>query len=126
MRKILVIEDDPGVQDYLGHALRRQGWEVIQALTIEEARRFFADNPDLEVIALTPEVTGEGEREESTVALVQEFIAGGFRGHLIALISRHDDEGLGVMGCEGICRKHDLPSYLLRLPSFRQIEESAT
>ena len=87
MKKILIIEDDEFWQEGFSEYLPDNEITILQALTIEEAERLFAENPDLDLIVLDilvpDEETKPGERI-NTVPLLEK-IRQTFRGPILAI-----------------------------------------
>lgn len=109
---ILVVEDDPSVQDFLGLILRDDGYEVIQARDgLEGLVKLELQHPSLVILDLMmPNVTGDRViqevREDPRIAGVPIIVVSG----------RHDvhetfDE---VLGPENVFAKPLDPDQLLR------------
>lgn len=61
MKKILVLEDEPGIRSFVVINLRRSGYEPVEAASGEEALRLLEQNPDVGVALLDvmlPDIDG--------------------------------------------------------------------
>lgn len=109
--KVLVVEDNRMLQKVI--AMRLEGKAtVLAAHTVEEARRLFAANPDIRVIALDGYLSSalDGRRPPDTLPLIPEFHRT-FQGKMIAMASSPDHRReMTEAGCDfQICEKKLLP-----------------
>ena len=110
--KVLVVDDQPTIFTNLNY--RYDGQAVfLSASTEEEARRLFADNPDIELIIMDACLDGP---KPDTIGLVQYFRREGFEGLIIAVSSDSRYlEGLQEAGCNvGLYKRS--PSFWNELP----------
>lgn len=101
--KVLFVEDMKEWHLILGHYLNGEA-ELINAETIDEARRLFNENPDLKLIIMTACVPGS---VVNTLELTREFRER-FKGVMIGMsaIQKFADS-LVASGCNfSICKVH--------------------
>ena len=71
MARILIINNDPQILDVLGQTLKREGYEVIEALDGEEGLKLYRETPaDL---VITNMIIAETEGIDIVMELQQEF-----------------------------------------------------
>jgi len=58
--KILVVEDEVGVRNFIARTLRRYGYDVFEAATISEGERIFSEHPDAIDLLFTDIVLTDG------------------------------------------------------------------
>ncbi len=113
-KKVLVVEDDKDYHEYYKQALDNKVI-IISALTIEDARRIFAENPDLGAIVMDACVPG---RNPTTLGLTEEFRKI-FKGPMIAVSNDEDfREMLMKKGCDHESKKRDVPHKVLAVLSL--------
>ena len=71
MAQILIIDDDPQILDMLGQTLKREGYDVVEALNGKEGLKLYRENPpDLFVTDL---IMPEKEGIETIMELLRDF-----------------------------------------------------
>jgi len=111
MKKVLIVEDVAKLQQ-LWQALLVSHVEVIQALTIEEAKRKFTAHPDIFAIVVDACVPGDIVNTESLVVILRA----GFAGPIIAASSCQEDRlRLIKAGCSHESSKASVPRTILTL-----------
>ena len=60
MKKVLIVDDDPEIRNFYGLLLRREGWEVVEAESGQDAlSKARAESPDLVLLdVMMPDMDG--------------------------------------------------------------------
>ena len=111
MKKILIIEDENSLLEvwtiYLNKHTKKGELKILSAVSIDEARKVFNSNPDIDLIILDGYIKGPGERPNSLV-LIPEFRKT-YHGIIIASSSNEDHRSMMVAaGCDYDCKKDDV------------------
>jgi DNA-binding NtrC family response regulator len=107
--KVLVIDDDAEFQAALGRATSLMAVDLLQAETLEDGERLFAENPDVSVIAIDACIPGVEYNSEP----LARKIAATFKGPFVAISSVSEyRESLVEAGCTDSCIKLDLVKKL--------------
>lgn len=111
LKKVIVVEDDIFFQEMFSRVLSNKV-ELLQAFTIKEAEKLFAENPDVSVIVMDACVPGS---KPTTLPLVQK-IRQTFSGPIIAASSLPEfRKELLIAGCNHECEKIDIPRMVLKI-----------
>ncbi len=123
MAKILVVEDENDsyktIEEKLGDKVK-----IIRAKTLLEARKFFKENSDIDIIImdfLVPD--GEWNIRSNTIPLVKEIIKNGFEKPIIAAgtVHKHSRKLIDA-GATHSVEKFDSPELALRLLSTSNLK----
>ena len=115
-KKILIIEDDVDWQEIFRGGLNFVSVKIIQAFSIEDAKKAFDDNnSDLAIIAVDACVPG---KNPNTMNIVKSFRSS-FKGPMIAISSRDDfNNMLMSAGCDHKADKHKLVEKIKQIFNF--------
>lgn len=111
-KKVLLVEDNQSMHDLWRRMLVGYEIELISAFTIEEAKKQFNDNPDIEAIVMDACVPGS---RPTTLRLVREFRRT-FEGPMIAVSNlKSYRRKLIHAGCDYQSEKESLHLKLLEI-----------
>ncbi len=109
--KVLVVEDNEGWQLEFREKFGEQ-FDLLQAVTIEQAEEFFSANPDVGVVVMDACVPGEYPNTMNLVRKIRES----FSGVMVASSSfKPFREVLVNAGCSHSCHKDDLFEKFLEI-----------
>ena len=117
IKKVFVIEDSIFFHKLWGKALEGKV-ELIWAISIEEAKVKFADNPDITAIVMDGCIIEGGALSKAlnTESLVKEFHQIKPEVPIIAVSGNPEfREKLVQAGCSHECRKHSVPAKLCKI-----------
>jgi len=109
--KVLIVEDMKSFHR-LWNLMLHSKIELLSAISIDEAEKSFADNPDVAAIAMDGCVPG---RHINTLPLVRKMRET-FKGPMIAIASDYDHrKELMQAGCDYEVDKNSLPEKLIEV-----------
>ncbi len=122
MAKILIVEDDPGIVDFVELELKHEGFETVVAKTGREGlEKFESENPDMILLdVMLPEMNGlevlRRIRKDSNVPVILETARGETLDKINGLNSGADDY---------IAKPFDIEELLARINAvLRRVEAS--
>ena len=115
IKKVLVIDDNIDIQETFFKVLKYliKDVDVLQAFTIWEAKKFFTENLDIDLIIVDAQLSSEGIAE--TIELIKEFRKI-FKGPMIAASTNLElNKRLVKSGCNYQTPKDDIINVLKKI-----------
>lgn len=110
--KILVVDDEKGMQKLLDYYWANMNVLALKAYTISEAERLFEENTDVSFIAIDGCVPGN---RLNTIPLIN-FFRKSYQGIIIAIAGNDNDRDKMInAGCDYECEKTELPNKVLEI-----------
>jgi len=117
VKKVLVVDDNIDIQETFFQVLEYfiKGVEILRAYTVREAKEFFMENSDINLIVMDAQLSTEGIAE--TVEIIKKFRKT-FKGPMIAASTSLElNKRLVKAGCDYQTPKDDIIDTLKKILS---------